>query len=103
MQVQKLTASEFIEAGASGFRRLFELEKNAGSFVFFDQNWRRTPFHLILLYPEENNDPSDCYSFSRNDCYEFMVLYLQGMEERRARVWSNSSHGTFEVSYCGRG
>lgn len=37
--------------------------------------------HLILLYPEENNDPSDCYSFSRNDCYEFMVLYLQGMEE----------------------
>lgn len=44
MQVQKLTASEFIEAGASGFRRLFELEKNVGSFVFFDQKWRRTPF-----------------------------------------------------------
>ncbi|MGE7602870.1 cytosolic protein [Peribacillus sp. NPDC097675] len=82
MQVQKLTSSEFIEARTRGFRRLFELDTNVGSFVFFDaENEGGDLSHLVLHYPEESKDPSDCYSFSRNDFYEFMALYLQGLEE----------------------
>ncbi|WP_350298903.1 cytosolic protein [Peribacillus frigoritolerans] len=82
MQVQKLTAAEFEKATSRGFRRLFELDTNIGYFVFFDaEDDEGDLSHLVLQYEEDNQDPSDCYSFTKNDFYEFMALYLQGMDE----------------------
>ncbi|AMM93270.1 cytosolic protein [Peribacillus simplex] len=82
MQVQKLTAAEFEKTTSRGFRRLFELDTNIGYFVFFDaEDDEGDLSHLVLQYEEDNQDPSDCYSFSKNDFYEFMALYLQGMDE----------------------
>ncbi|MCF7622736.1 MULTISPECIES: hypothetical protein [Bacillaceae] len=82
MQVQKLTSAEFEKATSRGFRRLFELDTNIGYFVFFDaENDEGDLSHLVLQYEEDNQDPSDCYSFTKNDFYEFMALYLQGMDE----------------------
>ncbi|AZV59680.1 cytosolic protein [Peribacillus frigoritolerans] len=82
MQVQKLTSAEFEKATARGFRRLFELDTNIGYFVFFDaEDDEGDLSHLVLQYEEDNQDPSDCYSFTKNDFYEFMALYLQGMDE----------------------
>lgn len=82
MQVQKLTSAEFEKATSRGFRRLFELETNIGYFVFFDaEDDEGDLSHLVLQYEEDNQDPSDCYSFTKNDFYEFMALYLQGMDE----------------------
>ncbi|MFE4352793.1 cytosolic protein [Peribacillus butanolivorans] len=82
MQVQKLTTAEFEKSASRGFRRLFELDTNMGSFVFFDaEDDEGDLSHLVLQYEEDSQDPSDCYSFSKNDFYEFMALYLQGMDE----------------------
>lgn len=82
MQVQKLTSAEFEKATSRGFRRLFELDTNMGYFVFFDaEDDEGDLSHLVLQYEEDNQDPSDCYSFTKNDFYEFMALYLQGMDE----------------------
>ncbi|CAH0138178.1 cytosolic protein [Peribacillus sp. NPDC101481] len=82
MQVQKLSAAEFEKATSRGFRRLFELDTNIGYFVFFDaEDDEGDLSHLVLQYEEDNQDPSDCYSFTKNDFYEFMALYLQGMDE----------------------
>ncbi|GAA1374118.1 MULTISPECIES: hypothetical protein [Peribacillus] len=82
MQVQKLTSPEFEKATSRGFRRLFELDTNIGYFVFFDaEDDEGDLSHLVLQYEEDNQDPSDCYSFTKNDFYEFMALYLQGMDE----------------------
>ncbi|MEF2096573.1 cytosolic protein [Bacillus sp. CFBP9009] len=82
MQVQKLTAAEFEKATSRGFRRLFELDTNIGYFVFFDaEDDEGDLSHLVLQYEEDKQDPSDCYSFTKNDFYEFMALYLQGMDE----------------------
>jgi hypothetical protein len=82
MQVQKLTSAEFEKATSRGFRRLFELDTNIGYFVFFDAEDEEADLsHLVLQYEEDNQDPSDCYSFTKNDFYEFMALYLQGMDE----------------------
>ncbi|MDM5359002.1 cytosolic protein [Peribacillus sp. RS7] len=82
MQVQKLTAAEFEKTTSRGFRRLFELDTNIGYFVFFDaEDDEGDLSHLVLQYEEDNQDPSDCYSFTKNDFYEFMALYLQGMDE----------------------
>ncbi|MFJ7470079.1 cytosolic protein [Peribacillus frigoritolerans] len=82
MQVQKLTPAEFEKATSRGFRRLFELDTNIGYFVFFDaEDDEGDLSHLVLQYEEDNQDPSDCYSFNKNDFYEFMALYLQGMDE----------------------
>ncbi|UZD44621.1 cytosolic protein [Peribacillus frigoritolerans] len=82
MQVQKLTSAEFEKATTRGFRRLFELDTNIGYFVFFDaEDDEGDLSHLVLQYEEDNQDPSDCYSFTKNDFYEFMALYLQGMDE----------------------
>ncbi|MEV5116248.1 cytosolic protein [Peribacillus frigoritolerans] len=82
MQVQKLTSAEFEKATSRGFRRLFELDTNIGYFVFFDaEDDEGDLSHLVLQYEENNQDPSDCYSFTKNDFYEFMALYLQGMDE----------------------
>jgi hypothetical protein len=82
MQVQKLTSAEFEKATSRGFRRLFELDTNIGYFVFFDaEDDEGDLSHLVLQYEEDNQDPSDCYSFTKNDFYEFMALYLQGMDE----------------------
>ncbi|MFS0599085.1 cytosolic protein [Peribacillus frigoritolerans] len=82
MQVQKLTSAEFEKATSRGFRRLFELDTNIGYFVFFDaEDDEGDLSHLVLQYEEDNQDPSDCYSFTKNDYYEFMALYLQGMDE----------------------
>ncbi|UYZ01437.1 cytosolic protein [Peribacillus frigoritolerans] len=82
MQVQKLTSAEFEKATSRGFRRLFELDTNIGYFVFFDaEDDEGDLSHLVLQYEEDNQDPSDCYSFTKNDFYEFMALYLQGTDE----------------------
>ncbi|PCD06885.1 cytosolic protein [Peribacillus simplex] len=82
MQVQKLTSAEFEKTTSRGFRRLFELDTNIGYFVFFDaEDDEGDLSHLVLQYEEDNQDPSDCYSFTKNDFYEFMALYLQGMDE----------------------
>ncbi|CAH0224473.1 MULTISPECIES: cytosolic protein [Peribacillus] len=82
MQVQKLTSAEFEKSTSRGFRRLFELDTNIGYFVFFDaEDDEGDLSHLVLQYEEDNQDPSDCYSFTKNDFYEFMALYLQGMDE----------------------
>ncbi|MBT2666972.1 cytosolic protein [Bacillus sp. ISL-4] len=82
MQVQKLTSAEFEKSTSRGFRRLFELDTNIGYFVFFDaEDDEGDLSHLVLQYEEDSQDPSDCYSFSKNDFYEFMALYLQGMDE----------------------
>ncbi|GAB6255353.1 cytosolic protein [Peribacillus sp. N1] len=82
MQVQKLSAAEFEKATSRGFRRLFELDTNIGYFVFFDaEDDEGDLSHLVLQYEEDNQDPSDCYSFTKNDFYEFMALYLQGVDE----------------------
>jgi hypothetical protein len=82
MQVQKLTSAEFEKSTSRGFRRLFELDTNIGYFVFFDAEDEEGDLsHLVLQYEEDSQDPSDCYSFTKNDFYEFMALYLQGMDE----------------------
>ncbi|WP_144527716.1 cytosolic protein [Peribacillus simplex] len=82
MQVQKLTSAEFEKSTSRGFRRLFELDTNIGYFVFFDaEDDEGDLSHLVLQYEEDSQDPSDCYSFTKNDFYEFMALYLQGMDE----------------------
>ncbi|MBO0998548.1 cytosolic protein [Bacillus sp. SD075] len=82
MQVQKLASAEFEKSTSRGFRRLFELDTNIGYFVFFDaEDDEGNLSHLVLQYEEDNQDPSDCYSFTKNDFYEFMALYLQGMDE----------------------
>lgn len=94
MQVQKLTSSEFVEARERGFRRLFELDTNVGGFVFFDaESGDGDLSHLVLHYPEENKDPSDCYSFSKNDFYEFMALYLQGLEQEEEELGEEEEYG----------
>ncbi|MFF2457000.1 cytosolic protein [Peribacillus simplex] len=85
MQVQKLTSAEFEKSTSRGFRRLFELDTNIGYFVFFDaEDDEGDLSHLVLQYEEDSQDPSDCYSFTKNDFYEFMALYLQGMDEVEA-------------------
>ncbi|MET1179091.1 cytosolic protein [Peribacillus simplex] len=82
MEVQKLTSAEFEKSTSRGFRRLFELDTNIGYFVFFDaEDDEGDLSHLVLQYEEDSQDPSDCYSFTKNDFYEFMALYLQGMDE----------------------
>ncbi|MGE7906460.1 cytosolic protein [Peribacillus sp. NPDC094092] len=82
MQVQKLTSAEFEKSTSRGFRRLFELDTNIGYFVFFDaEDDEGDLSHLVLQYEEDSQEPSDCYSFTKNDFYEFMALYLQGMDE----------------------
>ena len=82
MQVQKLTSAEFEKSTSRGFRRLFDLDTNIGYFVFFDaEDDEGDLSHLVLQYEEDSQDPSDCYSFTKNDFYEFMALYLQGMDE----------------------
>lgn len=82
MQVQKLTSAEFEKSTSRGFRRLFDLDTNIGYFVFFDaEDDEGDLSHLVLQYEEDSQDPSDYYSFTKNDFYEFMALYLQGMDE----------------------
>ncbi|AZV43162.1 cytosolic protein [Peribacillus asahii] len=85
MQVQKLTEAEFEKSTSGGIRRLFELDTNIGFFVFLDaEDEEGDVSHLVLKYEEDAEDaedPSDFYSFSQNDFYEFMALYLHGIDE----------------------
>ena len=82
MQVQKLTEAEFEKSTSGGIRKLFELDTNIGFFVFLDaEDEEGDVSHLVLKYEEDAEDPSDFYSFSQNDFYEFMALYLHGIDE----------------------
>jgi hypothetical protein len=82
MQIQKLTEAEFEKATSRGVRRLFELDTNVGYFMFLDsEDDEGDVSHLVLQYEEEQEQPSHYYSFAQKDFYEFMALYLQGMDE----------------------
>lgn len=82
MLVQKLTEQEFEHATVGGTRRLFELDTNVGFFVFFDgQDKDGDLSYLMLQYEEDSEDPKSCYSFEMKDFYEFITLYLQGVDD----------------------
>lgn len=82
MQIQKLTETEFEKSTSRGVRRLFELDTNVGYFLFLDaEDDEGVVSYLVLQYEEENEEPSDYYSFAQQDFYEFMALYLQGVDE----------------------
>lgn len=82
MQIQKLNEVEFEKATSGGVRQLFELDTNIGYFVFLDaEDDEGDVSYLVLQYDEMEEDPSDYYSFAQKDFYEFMVLYLQGVED----------------------
>ena len=63
----------------------------------------------MLQYEEDNEDPSGCYSFQKDDFYEFMALHLNDLEfqdeldeeneEEEARIRSYSSFSSFIISY----
>lgn len=82
MQIQKLTEAEFERSAAAGVRPLFDLDTNIGYFLFLDaEDEDGDVSYLVLQYEEEQEDPSEYYSFAQKDFYEFMALYLQGMDE----------------------
>lgn len=81
MTVQKLSEDDFDQLTEGGTRHLFELDTNIGFFVFFDATDEKgTQSHLMLQYEEDSEDPSGCYSFQKDDFYEFMALYLNDLE-----------------------
>lgn len=81
MAVQKLSEDDFNTVTEGGTRHLFELDTNIGFFVFFDAfDKDEAQSHLILQYEENNEDPTACYGFQKDDFYEFMALYLNDLE-----------------------
>ncbi|WP_338469513.1 cytosolic protein [Niallia sp. XMNu-256] len=81
MTVQKLSEDDFNRVTEGGTRHLFELDTNIGFFIFFDAfDEKGGQSHLILQYDEDNEDPSACYAFQKDDYYEFMALYLNDLE-----------------------
>lgn len=82
MQIQKINEVEFEKATSRGIRQLFDLDTNIGYFVFLDaEDDDGDVSYLVLQYEETEEDPTDYYSFTQNDFYEFMALYLQGAGE----------------------
>ncbi|GAA0329927.1 hypothetical protein GCM10008967_20520 [Bacillus carboniphilus] len=81
MNVKVLEEEDFHKVTEGGTRHLFELDTNIGFFVFFDGADAEGNLHyLTLLYEEEQEDPSYCFSFELKDFYEFMALYLNDLE-----------------------
>ena len=62
MTVQKLSEEDFNTVTEGGTRHLFEES------------------YLVLLYEEENEDPSACYGFELADFYQFTALHLNDLE-----------------------
>ncbi|WP_110928028.1 cytosolic protein [Bacillus massiliglaciei] len=82
MQVQKLDYTEFEKAVSGGIRQLFDLDTNIGYFAFLDAEDEDGDLsYMVVQYEETNEDPSGYYSFAKDDFYEFMALYLQGINE----------------------
>lgn len=81
MQVQKLNKDDVEKATAGGARHLFELEINNELFTFFDaEDADGTISYMMLQYEEDDEEPVACYSFKLEDFYQFMALYLNGLE-----------------------
>ncbi|MET3695869.1 hypothetical protein SAMN05877753_102602 [Bacillus oleivorans] len=81
MNVKIMEEDDFNKVTENGTRHLFELDTNIGFFVFFDGEDAEGNLHyLCLLYEEENEDPTYCFSFDLQDFYEFMALYLNDLE-----------------------
>ena len=81
MTVQKLSEEDFNTVTEGGTRHLFELDTNIGFFVFFDaEDSSGVESYLVLLYEEENEDPSACYGFELADFYQFTALHLNDLE-----------------------
>lgn len=93
MQIQKLNEVEFEKASSRGVRRLFELDTNIGYFLFLDaESDEGDVSYLVLQYEELEEEPTDFYSFAQNDFYEFMALYLQGLDELDEEVVEDEEH-----------
>lgn len=94
MNVQKLTEQDFTAATEGGTRKLFELDTNIGYFVFFDGEDKEGAIsYLVLQYEEESEVPNACYSFEVKDFYEFMALYLQGIESMEETEEGEEEYG----------
>ncbi|KAA9021739.1 cytosolic protein [Niallia endozanthoxylica] len=81
MTVQKLSEDDFNNRTEGGTRHLFELDTNAGFFIFFDGvDKDGAESYLVLQYEDESEDPSACYGFELRDFYQFTALYLNDLE-----------------------
>ncbi|PLT30586.1 cytosolic protein [Peribacillus deserti] len=81
MQIQKLDDTEFDQATEGGARHLFDLDTNIGYFIFMDaEDIDGDVSHLMIQFEGDNESPSAYYSFSLQDFYEFMALFLSGQE-----------------------
>ncbi|AZB41339.1 cytosolic protein [Bacillus sp. FJAT-42376] len=97
MTVYKLSEEDFAAKTEGGTRHLFELDTNAGYFVFFDaEDKDRNESYLVLHYEENEEDPSACYGFELKDFYQFTALYLNDLEfseEQEAMEGEEEAYG----------
>lgn len=80
MTVHKLSETDFHNAIQGGVRQLFELDTNLGLFLFLDgEDEKGKESYHVLRFEEESEEPSDYYSFSLKDFYEFGALFMSQM------------------------
>jgi len=80
MTVLKLTEQDFDHATNGGARQLFELDTNLGLFIFLDgEDEEGKESYHVLRFEEENEEPSDYYSFELKDFYQFLALFMSQM------------------------
>lgn len=81
MIVNKLSEADFNAAIEGGMRQLFELDTNIGLFIFVDGEDKdgNETYHALRFKDDEDEEPSDYYSFKLKDFYDFTALFMSQM------------------------